>query len=749
MVEPEAVDALSEDEARAELQRLAGEIATHDLSYHGEDAPTINDADYDALRARNAAIESRFPHLANAASPSAKVGSRASGRFEKIAHVVPMLSLDNAFDEEDVADFVARVKRFLGLDADSQLTFTAEPKIDGLSLALRYEGGKLVSAATRGDGSVGENVTVNARTISNIPQRLAGEGWPDVIEIRGEVYLSKADFLALNEQMQEAGKPTYVNPRNTAAGSLRQLDPAITASRPLKFFAYAWGAVSSLPADRQSAMVGLFERWGFATNPLMETCGSVEAMLASYRYIEEQRATLDYDIDGVVYKVDDLALQERLGFVARSPRWAIAHKFSAELATTVLQDIEIQVGRTGALSPVARLEPVTVGGVVVSNATLHNEDYIAGVGSDGKPIREGRDLRVGDTVTVFRAGDVIPKVLDVDVTKRAANSVPFDFPDTCPVCGSPAVREGDDSIRRCTGGHTCPAQAVERLRHFVSRAAFDIDGLGEKQAEAFYGLGWVTEPADIFTLVQRHDDGAIQSLRNLEGWGKTSADNLFAAIEARRTIPLDRLIFALGIRHVGQIVGRMLARHYETWDDFVSAIDAAGPAAEAHLAGEALVRAERAAALADGRRARVTETASHAWQDVPASALTAWEEMKGIDGIGATVVVSLAKAFGNTRERASIDRLVSELTIESVAAVPMRDSPVAGKTVVFTGSLEKMTRDEAKAMAERLGAKVAGSISAKTDLLVAGAKAGSKLKKAAELGVETTDEDGWLAMVGK
>ncbi len=635
------------------------------------------------------------------------------------------------------------------MDTDAPVVFTAEPKIDGLSLALRYEKGELVSAATRGDGAVGENVTANARTIGDIPHRLLGESWPDVMEIRGEVYLGKKDFLALNAQMHEAGKPAYVNPRNTAAGSLRQLDPEVTKARPLKFFAYAWGAISNLPADRQSEMVNLMGEWGFVTNPLMETCDSVEAMLAAYRRIEEQRAALDYDIDGVVYKVDDLALQKRLGFVARSPRWAIAHKFSAELATTVLQDIEIQVGRTGALSPVARLEPVTVGGVVVSNATLHNEDYIAGVGSDGLPIREGRDLRVGDTVTVFRAGDVIPKVLDVDVSKRPADSAPFVFPSTCRICGSPAVREGDDSIRRCTGGHTCPAQAVERLRHFVSRAAFDIDGLGDKQVEAFHALGWIREPADIFTLAQRHGDGAMQSVRKLEGWGQTSADNLFAAIEARRSIPLDRLIYALGIRHVGQIVGRMLARHYETWAAFVAAIDAAGPATEAHLAAEALVRGERAEAYADGRRARIKETANRAWQDVPPAALAAWEEMKGIDGIGATVVVSLAKAFGNARERASIDRLATLLTVENIAAAPATDSPVAGKTVVFTGSLVKMTRDEAKAMAERLGAKVAGSVSAKTDLVVAGAKAGSKLKKAAELGVETTDEDGWLAMVGK
>ncbi len=472
-------------------------------------------------------------------------------------------------------------------------------------------------------------------------------------------------------------------------------------------------------------------------------------MLAAYRNIEEQRASLDYDIDGVVYKVDDLAFQERLGFVARSPRWAVAHKFSAELATTVLQDIEIQVGRTGALSPVARLKPVTVGGVVVSNATLHNEDYIAGVGSDGVPIRDGRDLRVGDTVTVFRAGDVIPKVLDVDMTRRRSDSAPFEFPQTCPACGSAAVREDEDSVRRCTGGHTCPAQAVERLRHFVSRPAFDIDGLGERQVEAFYALGWVKEPVDIFTLGERRGDGVVQSVRNLEGWGKTSAEKLFAAIEARRTISLDRLIFALGIRHVGRIVARMLARHYESWEDFRAAVLQAGPAVEAHLRAEALARAERTEAARDGRRARVGEAAKSAWLGVPAEALAAWQEMTGIDGIGASVVVSLAEAFANPRERTSIDRLVFQLTVERTSAPQAQDSPVAGKIVVFTGSLEKLTRDEAKAMAERLGAKVAGSVSAKTDLLVAGAKAGSKLKKAEQLGVETTDEDGWLKLVGK
>ena len=511
-----AVDALNEEQAVRELARLAGEVAEHNRHYHTEDSPVVTDAEYDALKKRNTAIEERFPHLKRADSPTDRVGGAVLDKFEKVAHKVAMLSLDNAFSEEDVQDFVDRVRRFLKLSSDTALAFTAEPKIDGLSLALRYENGALVTAATRGDGAVGENVTANARTIRDIPHRLKGNA-PDVIEVRGEVFMTKADFAELNKRQEAEGKQTYVNPRNTAAGSLRQLDTSITASRPLKFFAYAWGDSSGLPSDTQMGVVECFGEWGFAVNPLMRRLETVEGMIEHYRLIESERAELAYDIDGVVYKVDDLALQGRLGFVSRSPRWAIAHKFPAETATTVLKDIEIQVGRTGALSPVARLEPVTVGGVVVSNATLHNEDYIAGIGSSGEPIREGRDLRIGDTVTIYRAGDVIPKVMDVDLSKRPADSVPYEFPEFCPVCNSPATREVNektgrvDSVRRCTGGLICPAQAVEKMKHFVSRNAFDIDGFGDKQAEAFYHDGLVKNPAEIFTLQVR--DSALEEDR--------------------------------------------------------------------------------------------------------------------------------------------------------------------------------------------------------------------------------------------
>jgi DNA ligase (NAD+) len=705
------VGQLTAKEAEEELERLATEIAAHDARYHGEDAPTISDAEYDALRQRNNAIENRFPELIRKDTPSDAVGSTVQSKFEKITHVVPMLSLDNAFTDEDVSDFVERVKRFLRWPETDVLAFTAEPKIDGLSLALRYEHGKLVSAATRGDGAVGENVTANAKTISDIPHELTGDSVPDVVEVRGEVYLGKADFLALNERMEAEGKPLYVNPRNTAAGSLRQLDSAITASRPLKFFAYAWGDVSALPSNSQFAMVELFKTWGFSINPLMGRFENTAALIERYRLIEQQRSSLDYDIDGVVYKVDDLALQSRLGFVSRSPRWAIAHKFPAELATTKLLDIEIQVGRTGALSPVARLEPVTVGGVVVSNATLHNEDYIAGIGSKGEAIRDGQDLRVGDTVIIYRAGDVIPKVMDVDTSKRDANSQPFVFPEICPACGSPAIRDKNektnkvDSVRRCTGGFICPAQAVEGLKHFVSRNAYDIDGFGEKQAEAFYEWGMVMNPADIFTLQER-DARSLTRLENRDGFGKTSTKKLFDAIEERRSIDLPRFIFALGIRHVGEGNAKLFARHYQTIEAFLAAMDES-----AGFEGDA------------------------------------WSELINIDGIGETAARAAVAFFADPQRRGVVGALLENVTpvpVEQVAS----DSPVAGKVVVFTGSLEKMTRDEAKAMAERLGAKVAGSVSGKTDLLVAGPGAGSKLKKATSLGVETIDEDGWFDLVG-
>ncbi|APE43565.1 DNA ligase (NAD(+)) LigA [Sulfitobacter alexandrii] len=698
------IETLTEDEAREALAELARALADANTAYHGEDAPQMSDADYDRLKQRNARIEARFPHLKREDSPSDRVGAAPAEGFSKVTHAVAMLSLSNVFDDEEVTEFDARVRKYLGLGASDPLRYTAEPKIDGLSLSLRYEGGRLVQAATRGDGAVGENVTANARTIDDIPVTL--EGAPDLLEVRGEVYMSHADFEALNDRQAEAGAKTFANPRNAAAGSLRQLDSAITKARPLRFFAYAWGALSAPLADTQMGGIDRLEKLGFATNPLTRLCDGPEEMLAHYALIEEQRATLGYDIDGVVYKVDDLALQDRLGYRSTTPRWATAHKFPAELAWTRLEAIDIQVGRTGALSPVARLHPVTVGGVVVSNATLHNEDYIRGLDSKGGEIRGGKDIRVGDWVQVYRAGDVIPKVADVDLSKRPKDSAPFTFPDTCPECGSDAVREPGDAVRRCTGGLICPAQAVEKLKHFVSRAAFDIEGLGAKQVEQFYADGWIAEPADIFTLKARYGSG-VQQLKNREGWGEKSAGNLFQAIEDKREIPFGRLLFSLGIRHVGESASNLIALHYGNWPVFVQAMDAA---------------ADRTGA--------------------------AWEDLIGIDGVGTVMAGSLVKTFAQERERASIDRLVDHLDVKEAKRADTTGSPVAGKTVVFTGTLEKMTRAEAKARAERLGAKVAGSVSAKTDILVAGPGAGSKAKKAAELGVETLDEDGWLTLIG-
>ena len=696
------VDQVTEAEARAELARLAEAIARANRAYHTLDAPEISDADYDALKIRNAALESRFPGLKRPDSPSDQVGAAVAEGFGKVAHAVPMLSLENAFEDTDVADFEERVRNFLG--HTGPLTFTAEPKIDGLSLSLRYENGVLVQAATRGDGAVGENVTDNARTIADIPLHLPDA--PQVMEVRGEVYMSHADFAALNVRQAERGDKTFANPRNAAAGSLRQLDAAITAARPLRFFAYAWGALSEPLSDTQIGAIRRLQAMGFPTNPLTIPCDTPAALLAHYRRIEAQRATLGYDIDGVVYKVNDLALQARLGFRSSTPRWAIAHKFPAELAWTRLEGIDIQVGRTGALSPVARLAPVTVGGVVVSNATLHNEDYIAGRDAKGSPIRGGKDIRPGDWVQVYRAGDVIPKINDVDLDKRPEAAIPFAFPVTCPECGSEAHRAEGDAVRRCTGGLICPAQAVERLKHFVSRAAFDIEGLGAKQIEMFFkdSLLSIRSPADIFTLAAR-DRANLARLENRDGYGKTSAAKLFAAIEAKRTIPLDRLIFALGIRHVGEASATLLARHYGTWPQFETAITAARPG------------------TAD------------------------WEELTAIDGVGAVLATSLTEAFQNPAERGAIDALVSQLTVLPVER-PKGDSPVAGKTVVFTGTLEKMTRAEAKARAEALGAKVAGSVSAKTDYVVAGPGAGSKAKDAERLGVPLLTEDDWLALTG-
>lgn len=699
------VEQLTESEARAELERLAEELAEAARDYHTFDAPKISDAAYDSLSQRHARIEARFPHLKRADSHSAKVGAPLADGFGKITHTVRMLSLGNAFDAQDVSDFVERIRKYLNYDGP--LDFTAEPKIDGLSLALRYENGILVHAVTRGDGETGENVTQNARTIAQIPHALINA--PPLLEVRGEVYISHDDFTALNTVQTFRGERAFANPRNAAAGALRQLDARITQSRPLKFFAYGWGALSWPLAQTQAAAVERLKDMGFVTNPLTKICKDENDLLAHYRSIEAQRATLGYDIDGVVYKVNDLALQARLGFRSTSPRFAIAHKFSAELAWTELLGIDIQVGRTGALSPVARLRPVTVGGVVVSNATLHNEDYIAGLDSKGDALRGGKDIRIGDRVQVFRAGDVIPKIADVDLASRKSGAQPFVFPTQCPECGSLAPRDEGDAVRRCSGGLICPAQAVERLKHFVSRKAFDIEGLGAKQIEMFYhdeDLP-INVPADIFTLAQRDAAAPLKKLKNRDGFGDVSTSNLFKAIEERRLITLDRLIFALGIRHIGEATASLLARHYHDWPRFEAAISTAQEGNEA------------------------------------------WNELLSIDGVGKVMAMSLRLAFENPDERAAIDALVAQLEVQPMILPNAPDTPVSGKIVVFTGTLEKMTRAEAKARGEALGAKVAGSVSAKTDLLVAGLGAGSKAKKALALGVEVIDEDAWLAMIGE
>ena len=680
--------------AREEHARLQTEIAEHDRRYHGLDAPIISDAEYDALRRRYTALEDAFPELAGADSLSRKVGAAPSERFAKVRHPMPMLSLGNIFADAEAEEFCARVRRFLGMSESTPLEVVAEPKIDGLSCSLSYENGELVQAATRGDGYEGEDVTANVRVVQAIPKRL--DGAPKVFEARGEVYMRHDDFAELNRRQAAAGKAVYANPRNFAAGSLRQLDPRITAERPLQFFAYAWGQVSAPFASTQLDSIEAMRRFGLPTNPLTRLCRSTAEMLAQYRSIEEQRATLGYDIDGVVYKVNDLALQQRLGFVSRSPRWAVAHKFPAEQATTVVEAIEINVGRTGALTPIARLKPVTVGGVVVSNATLHNEDEIA-----------RKDVRVGDTVVVQRAGDVIPQVLAVALNKRPAGSTPYAFPEACPVCGSAAVREIDertgerDVVRRCTGTLICPAQAVEGLKHFVSRNAFDIEGLGEKLIELFFAEGVIRTPADIFTLKAR-DGRDRPPLREWDGFGETSALNLFNAIDARRTIALNRFLYALGMRHVGETNARRLARHFGDWE-----------------ALRAAARAENAA-----------------------------EELSGIGGIGPVVAEAIADFFAEPRNEAALDALLKEVTVEPMEAVAA-GHPLAGQTIVFTGSLERMTRDEAKALAERLGAKVSGSISAKTNLVVAGPAAGSKLARARELGVETINEEEWIRRSGR
>lgn len=699
------VSELSKDQAAKELAAIAEEMRAANDAYFQADAPILTDAAFDALKRRNAEIEGRFPDLKRVDSPSEQVGAAPSDGFGKITHAVRMLSLSNAFDVEDVTGFHESICRFLGRDPATSIPMTAEPKIDGLSLSLRYEAGQLVHAATRGDGAVGENVTANAKTIEDIPESI--ENAPDILEVRGEVYMSHADFEALNERHAERGGKTFANPRNAAAGSLRQLDASITAARPLKFFAYAWGELSAPLADTQMGAIERLKAFGFQTNPLTGVFETVDSLIAHYDKIAEDRATLGYDIDGVVYKVNDLALQERLGFRSTTPRWAIAHKFPAELAWTRLEAIDIQVGRTGALSPVARLTPITVGGVVVSNATLHNEDYITGLDSNGEPIRGGKDIRVGDWVQVYRAGDVIPKIADVDLEKRPEGAEKFVFPHICPECNSPAIREEGDAVRRCEGGMICPAQGVERLKHFVSRKAFDIDGLGAKQIEMFYedAVLPIKEPTDIFTLATR-DAGNMAKLKNRDGFGDKSVTKLFAAIEDRRTIGFGRFLFALGIRHVGEAASNLIAQHYGNWSDFLSAMDAAqDPTGEAY------------------------------------------GDLLAIDGVGEVMAAALVRAFAAGNESDGIDRLVAHLTIKDAERPKTEGSPVAGKTVVFTGSLEKFSRAEAKAKAESLGAKVSGSVSAKTHLVVAGPGAGSKEKKAQELGITVLDEDGWLALI--
>jgi DNA ligase (NAD+) len=684
-------------EAKSELRRLAASIAAHDVAYHQHDAPVISDAEYDGLRRRYETLLEAFPGLAGSAELRA-VGAPPLEKFAKVRHAVPMLSLANVFEASEVEDFVQRVRRFLAWPEGEPLAFTAEPKIDGLSCSLRYEKGELIVAATRGDGFEGEDVTANVRTIGDIPKRLKGAP-PQVCEVRGEVYISHADFAALNRKQAEQGERLFANPRNAAAGSLRQLDPAVTAARPLRFFAYAWGEMSALPAHSQSGVIDAFAGFGFPVNPLTRSCRTAGELIAAYAEIEAGRAGLGYDIDGVVYKVDDIALQGRLGFVTRSPRWAVAHKFPAEKATTILEDIDIQVGRTGALTPVAKLQPVTVGGVVVANATLHNEDEIA-----------RKDLRKGDTVIVQRAGDVIPQVLGVVAERRRPEAVSYVFPSKCPACQSAALREIDpktgvaDVVRRCTGGLICPAQAVERLKHFCSRNAFDIEGLGDKQIEYFFAEGLIRTPADIFFL-EEGDRTAERALREREGYGETSARNLFAAIAARRKIPLNRLIFALGIRHVGETNAKRLARHFGTFEALqATAIRAAEPDSSARA------------------------------------------EINNIEGIGDVVAEAVADFFAEPHNIAVIDRLLTRVRPLPMPAIAA-NSPVAGKTLVFTGTLELLTREEAKARAEQLGAKVAGSVSAKTDMVVAGPGAGSKLARARELGIEILSEADWLSLI--
>ena len=777
-----SISDLTEAEAVEALTRLADEITAHDIRYHQEDAPTISDADYDALKRRNLEIEARFPHLVRENSPSLRVGAARAEQFSPVEHGVPMLSLDNAFSDEDALEFDARVRRFLRLGAEA-VDYTAEPKIDGLSASLRYENGVLVQGATRGDGRVGEDVTENLRTVGDIPKRLSGSGWPEIIEIRGEVYLGHEEFAALNAAAA-AGQKTYANPRNAAAGSLRQIDPKITATRPLKFFAYAWGLLSEPFAERQWEALGKLKAWGFQTTPQSQKVTGAEGLLAAYAQMEAVRPHLGYDIDGVVYKVDRLDWQARLGFVTRTPRWATARKFPAQQARTILEAIDLQVGRTGAITPVARLHPVTVGGVVVENATLHNGDEIA-----------RKDIRVGDTVILQRAGDVIPQIVSVVLDERPDPPPPaFEFPTHCPCpLHTPLIRETTASgaetvVRRCSGEFACPFQRIEHLRHFVSRRAYDIEGLGEKQLTAFFERGWIREPADIFRLARDLAEGGArrEELLTTEGYGELSVNNLAANIEARRAIALDRFIYGLGIRHVGETTSMALARHYETIEAFMAAatasraagpdylalstLDGVGPTAlEAVLAFAGapaqplLIPTE--ASLEERLRLSIPKLNSTArrsladrfgdWASFETAVRAAFDqrpgedllELAGVDSVGPVAARMVAAFFGEAHNRDRVDALLAELKVIP-AERPKSDTAVAGKTIVFTGSLERMTRDEAKAQAERLGAKVSGSVSKKTDLVVAGPGAGSKLKTATDLGIQVMTEDEWLAMVG-
>jgi DNA ligase (NAD+) len=768
---------LTEAQALDELTRLADEIASHDIAYHQQDAPTISDGDYDALKRRNLEIEARFPHLVRENSPSLKVGAERSEQFQPVEHGVPMLSLDNAFSDEDAVDFDARIRRFLRLSADEPVGYTAEPKIDGLSCSIRYEKGHLVQAATRGDGRVGEDVTANVRTIADVPKRLAGTGWPDVIEVRGEVYLSHEAFAALNAAAAEAGTKTYANPRNAAAGSLRQIDPTITAGRPLSFFAYAWGLLSAPFAETQWEALQKLKAWGFSTNPESRRVENAAGLLGAYAEMEVLRPKLSFDIDGVVYKVDRLDWQQRLGFVTRTPRWAVARKFPAEQARTQLEAIDIQVGRTGAITPVARLHPVTVGGVVVVNATLHNADEIA-----------RKDIRVGDTVILQRAGDVIPQIVSVVLDERPKGAEPFAFPTHCPcplhteIAKETTASGAETVVRRCTGEFACPFQKLAHLRHFVSRRAFDIEGLGEKQLTLFTERGWLEAPADIFRLHEKRAE-----ILEMDRFGETSVANLIAGIDARRHIALDRFIYGLGIRHIGETTSIALARHFETAEAFVAtARAAAGQTAGAAFAelsdldglGPTAVEAVLAFArarqpmlippeisLEEHLRLAIPKLNSKAraaleqrygdWTSFEAAALEAaagtpgeaFQEVASVDAVGVVAARMIAEFFGEEHNRALVDNLLAELTVIP-AERPKTDTAVAGKTVVFTGALERMTRDEAKAQAEALGAKVSGSVSKKTDLLVAGPGAGSKLAEATKHGVQVLTEDEWLALIG-